>query len=41
MSALEWVAETAGAEPGRVTLLPGTSFHRNDAIERHLEVVLG
>ena len=33
MSALEWVAEAAGAEPGRVTHLPGTSFHRNDAIE--------
>jgi aminoglycoside phosphotransferase (APT) family kinase protein len=33
VSALEWVAEAAGARPGRVTLLPGTSFHRNEAIE--------
>ena len=33
MSALDWVAEAAGAQPGRVTHLPGTSFHRNDAIE--------
>jgi aminoglycoside phosphotransferase (APT) family kinase protein len=33
VKALDWVAEAVGREPGRVRSLPGTSFHRNHAIE--------